>query len=188
MQTPRIAIVGAAASLALLGGVTAAFAAGPPGWATRFIEVPPGAVVLVLPAGMASPPQTMIDAGIPVPMTLFQQVNQIMADAQRAFTEPSWIARDRTIDAAWRQMPQMRGPVSGVIVTSFFNGHGTCTQRVTYSGSAVAPKVDVRSTGNACDDAGMPAAMPAVQTPRAVPHTLQVKNDRPTLQVAQLDN
>jgi hypothetical protein len=189
MQKSRIAVIGAVASLALLAGVGVTFAKSPLARYSRVIEVPPDAVVLVLPGATLSPPQSVLDADFPFPAALMQQVNQMMVDAQRAFAEPSWVARDRTIDAALQQMPRGDGPVSGVVVTSFSNGHGTCTQRVTYGGNMAAPKVEVSSTGNACAEAGMPAAIPATQAPqRTIPHTLQVKNDAAPLQVAQLGN
>ncbi len=181
-----MAALGAIASLALLGGVSASFAQGRPAQHGQIIEVPPGAVVLVLPGGAMSPSQPMFDTDVAFPTTLMQRVSQMMADAQRAFAEPSWVSQDRLIDAALQQMPQAGGAVSGVFVTSVSNGRGTCTQRVTYAGNGAAPEVEV--SGNACDCAGLPAAAPTMPAPRTVPRTLQVKNTTPPLQVAQLGN
>ncbi len=192
MQKTRITAIGAIAALTLLGGVGATFAQSGPAQYSRVIEAPPGVMVLVLPGAALSPPQAMIDADFPTPATLMQRIDRMMAEAQRAFAAPSWAARDRTIDAAWRQMPLAGGSVTGMVVTSFSNGHGTCTQRVTYAGNGAAPLVEVSSTGNACAQAGMPAAIPARQAPpapqRTMPRTLQVKNGPARVQMAQLGN
>jgi hypothetical protein len=192
MQKARITAIGAIAALALLGGVGATFTQNAPAQYSRVIEVPAGAMVLVLRTAPQSPPQTMIDADFPTSATVMRRINQMMVDAQRTFAAPSWSARDRTIDAAWRQMPLAAGFVSGMVVTSFSSGHGTCTQRVTYSGDGTTPRVEVSSTGNACAEAGVPAAIPATHAPqglqRTIPRTLQVRNGAATLQMAQLGN
>jgi hypothetical protein len=204
MHKSRIALLSAVASLALLAG-GAAYAQSRTAQHARPIEVPPGAVVLVLPGGMlrvmpmAMPMSgPMVDAAFPFPSDMMRQMDQMMADTQRVFDSPAWTAPDQSIEAAMRGMPQAGGPVAGVVVTSFSDGHSTCTRRITYSGNGAAPKVEVSATGGGCASAGIPtaapstpAAMPDVVTPQpAVPHTLRVENrTRMTpLQVAELGN
>ena len=84
----------------------------------------------------------------------------------------------------------------GVFVTSFSDGHGTCTRRVTYTGSGAPPRVAVSSTGNACASEAVTMAPPGIQIrpQRAVPRIWQVEyrphsTRRPVpQQVAQLGN
>ena len=195
MRKPTLAVAGAAAALALVGGAGIA-AAQSPSRANRVIEVPPGAVVLVLPAGAIpamSSPGPMVDAAFPLPVMpgvsrMIQRMDQMMLDAQRAFASPAWTDPARTVETAMRRMPGAEGPVSGVIVTSFSDGHGTCTQRVVYSGNGAAPKVNVSSTGNECASIGHPVALPKAQPPQRAlpPHTLWAKNHAAPIEVAQL--
>jgi len=191
----KLAAVGAAAALALVGTAGIA-AAQSPSRASRVIEVPPGAVVLILPAG-SMPAMAwsgpMVDAAFPFPVMpsasrMIREMDQMMLDAQRAFATPAWTDPARTIEASMRRMPAAQGPVAGVIVTSFSDGHGTCTQRVVYSGNGAAPKVNVSSTGNACASIGHPAALPKAEPPQRAlpPHTLWVKNRTQPIEVAQL--
>jgi len=98
-----------------------------------------------------------------------QQMDQMMADMQRGFA---------TQEAALRSLPQAEGGVTSVVVTSVTNGHGTCTQRVTYAGNGAPPVVQVSSTGDACASAGMPAATPGTQAPASgAPHLIQVRDN-----------
>jgi hypothetical protein len=189
MKASRTALIGAAASVALLGTAAAGFAQSPSSPQGRMIEVPPGAVVLVLPAGAVQAPA--VDAAFPFPdmpspVAMIRQMDQMMADMQRSFANPGWLDGNRPIDAAMPGMPQPDGAVAGVVVTSFSDGHGTCTQRVTYKGDGSAPVVQVSSTGDACSSAGVPAtpsAAPEVQMPsHAAPHLIQVRdNARPAI-------
>ncbi len=183
------AIAGVIASLVVVGGAGAALAQGRAAPRGQVIEVPPGATVIVLPGGMvpAMPSWSApaFDAALPTPAmpdaaTLWRQVDEMLANAQRAFaapvfTDPAWATPDRVIEAAMRHAS---GPVSGVLVTSFSDGQRTCTRRVTYSGDAASPRVQVNATGNACANEQTPAALPAMRpSPRATPRTLEV-NDR----------
>jgi hypothetical protein len=118
---------------------------------------------------------------MPSPAAMILQMDQLMADMQRSFASPAWADPNRAIEAAMQGMPQAGGQVSGVVVTSFSNGHGTCTQRVTYTGNGAAPVVQVSSTGDACAAAGAPAPLPSaspeVTSPHpAAPHLIQVQN------------
>ncbi|MBN9562159.1 MAG: hypothetical protein J0H14_15745 [Alphaproteobacteria bacterium] len=194
--TTKLAAVGAAAALALVGSAGIA-AAQSPSHASRVIEVPPGAVVLVLPAGSMpaiSWPGPMVETAFPMPAMpdmsrLVRQMDQMMLDAQHAFASPAWTDPARTIEAAMRQMPAAEGPVSEVVVTSFSDGRGTCTQRVVYSENDAAPKINVSSAGNACASIGHPTALPTMQKPpqrSTPPHTLWVQNRTRPIEVAQL--
>lgn len=184
MKASRNALIGAAASVALLGTAAAGFAQSPSSQQGRMIAVPPGAVVLVLPAGAVQAPAfdtAFPFADMPSPVAMIRQMDQMMADMQRSFANPGWLDPNRTIEAAMQGLPQTGGPVAGVVVTSFSDGHGTCTQRITYKGDGSAPVVQVSSTGDACASAGVPTAptaAPEVQTPsHAPPHLIQVRDN-----------
>ena len=194
--TTALGLVGLVAGGLLAGG--AAFAQGAEGQQDRVIRVPPGAVVLVLPAGtpvdaLANPVMAFPFAAMPSPVAMFREMEQAMANAQRAFANPAWATQNGVLDVA---IPPTGGAYTRVVVTSVTNSHGTCTQRITYTGNGAPPKVQVSSTGDACANAGTdgatPAALPEVRTPqpRSLPRTLMVDSrSRPTpLQVAQLNN
>jgi len=182
-RLPRLAV--AAAALLATGGI--ASAASPN---SRIVEVPPGAVVLVLPAEavpMMAPPGFGFDDAMPSPAALLTQVDQMM---QQMFDTPS---QDRLLEAALRQM-QAGAPmagVSGMSITTVSNGNQSCTRQVIYGGNGAAPRIDVRMTGNACGSSGMPAALPDQTAPvpaaQPIPHTLRVERHVPqTYQVAEL--
>jgi hypothetical protein len=122
---------------------------------------------------------------MPSPVAMIRQMDQMMADMERSFAAPAWLDPNRTIEAAMPGLPQpggaIVGPLAGVVVTSFSDGHGTCTQRITYKGDGSAPVVQVSSTGDACASAGVPATAPQMQAPaHAAPHLIQVRdNTRP---------
>ncbi len=183
MKPSRTALIGAVASAALIGTAAVAFAQTPSAEQGRVIQVPPGAVVLVLPAG--SVPATAMPMGpfsaampfpdMPSPGMMIRQIDQMFATMQHSFDVQA---------AALRSLVQsdghLGGPVAGVVVTSFSDGHGTCTQRVVYRGDGAAPVVQVSSTGgaDACHAAGLPTvtAAPQVQTPEhAAPHLINVR-------------
>ncbi len=187
MKASRNALIGAAASVALLGTAAAGFAQSPSSQQGRVIAVPPGAVVLVLPAGAVQAPAfdtAFPFPDMPSPVAMIRQMDQMMADMQRSFANPGWLDPNRTIEAAMHGMPQPGGAVAGVVVTSFSDGHGTCTRRITYRGDGSAPVVQVYSTGDACASAGVPATpsatppgAPEVQMPsHAAPHLIQVRD------------
>jgi hypothetical protein len=152
MKVSRIAAV---ASVALLGTAVAGFAQSPAPQGSGTIEVPPGAVVLLLP-------------DMPSPVAMIRQMDQMMANMQRSFAMQ---------DAAMRDSLQTGGSMTGVVVTSFSNGHGTCTRRITYGGNGAPPVVQVSSTGDACASAGLPATAPEIQAPKpAAPRLIEVQN------------
>jgi hypothetical protein len=169
MNISRNAVIGALASVGFLGSVVAGFAQTPGSQqGSRMIEVPPGAVVLVLPAGAVAAPAFPFP-DMPSPVAMIRQMDQIMADMKHGFA---------TQEAALRSLSGTDGGVTSVVVTSVSNGHGTCTQRVTYAGNGAAPIVQVSSTGDACASAGMPAVTPGVQAPAGgAPHVIQVRDN-----------
>ncbi len=188
MQKAKFSLLGAVASVALLaGGLAHAQTRTAHG---QVIEVPPGSVVLVLPGGamraipMAAMPMTPgFDTGFPVDMIQqMRQMDQMMAEAQRAFAAPAWTDPQRMIEAAIHGMPQPGGNVQGVVVTSYFDGQHSCTRRVTYSGNGAAPKVEVSASGGcgagiAAPAPSVPAATPYIAPSQpALPHTLLVRN------------
>jgi hypothetical protein len=194
--TAALGVLGMIAGGLLAGG--AAFAQDTQVQHGRVIQIPPGAVVLVLPAG--TPIQSLPSfnaafpfAAMPSPTTMVREVQQMMANAERAFANPAWTVGNGAFDVA---MPQGSGPYSSVVVTSVSDSHGTCTQRITYAGNGAAPKVEVRSTGDACAHAGMGAGMPIsspdvkAPQPRSLPHTVTADSHASLapLQVAQLNN
>jgi hypothetical protein len=193
MSKSRMAVLGAVVFAAVLGAAGTAHAQHSPPAHVRSVIVPPGAMVIVLPAEPVAVPM------MPDPVALIQQADQMLADAQRVFASPGWAAPDRMLQAAMRQMQQAGGAVSGVVVTSFSDPHGTCTRRVLYSGNGAAPVMHVSMTGNACSPDAMPAVLPGRPAPKlapelaprhALPRTLRVDNSRSpaaTVQLAALE-
>jgi hypothetical protein len=181
MKASRTALIGAVASVALLGSAVAGIAQTSRPQNTRVIEVPPGAVVLVLPAGsMAEAPLNVAFpfADLPSPAVMVRQMDQMIVDMQRTFQGSAWTDANRTIEAALRGIPQADGPTAGVVVTSYSDGHGTCTQRVVYRGNGATPLVQV--AGSACATAGLPTTTTrAVETPepeQATPRLIHVRD------------
>lgn len=195
MRKFRIAAV---ASLTLLAGAGVAVAGGPGVPQERMIEVPPGAVVVVLPGPAMSVLSTSgpaFDVGFPFPAmpspsAMMRQANQMMAEASRVFAGAMANFQARVTEAATHPIPWGGRGVSGVFITSFSNGRGTCTRQVTYPGNGAAPVVKVSATGNACAGMSTQATAPAFARPRlAAPHLVEAANhSRPApLEVAQLD-
>ncbi len=172
MPSPRTVFLAAVAGLALLGAGTA-FAQSDSSTETRVIQVPKGAVVLVLPPGTLVPPAAMpgpvFGLGFPfvqMPDTaalVRQQMDQMTSRMQHLFTDPAFTGP--------HQVVQVGGDVNSIVVTSFSNGHGTCTRIVTSTGDVAAPKVEVRTTGDAaaCDTAHVaPTSSPGVRNPHVI--------------------
>ncbi len=192
MQTVRTALLGAVASIALLAGAGAALAQTRTTQHGQVIEVPPGAVVLVLPGGvlravpMAMPMvDPMGDDAFPSPVQMIRQMDAMMANAQRVFAAPAWTDPERTIQAAMRGMPQAGNGVSGVVVTVVLGR----SQHLHAPGSRTWAMARCRRSRSApraggCAAAGLPGAAPSVpaaepeiQAPQPlVPHTLRVEN------------
>jgi hypothetical protein len=76
--------------------------------------------------------------------------------------------------------PGSTGPASTVMVSSFSNGQGMCSETVTYTYDANGkPRVSVQKTGNACGNGPVGSGQtPVFTTPEPRPqaaHTIQVK-------------
>jgi hypothetical protein len=189
-MTLRHTLLGACLALPLIAYAgTAALAARPDG--SRTITVPPGAVVLVLPAleatsGPATAVRDVVPANDPLLRLVAEQnamMNDMMAQMNAAFAQPMFPASmDRMIQAAMHGVPPA-GQDAGVVFTSVSDGPGVCTQRVTYAYPANGgkPQVTMTSSGNACGAFGQggplsvaqpvlpQAPQPAPQTPAAAP-------------------
>jgi hypothetical protein len=151
-----------------------AAAAGPP---------MPAAVLVVLPgAGMlGADPALWADQGFDVITPSAAELMRYAADREAALDRmltsaqalgnaPVWLIGGPDIDAMLAANPGLgRGQVSGVVVTSVNTGAGSCSRTVIYqdAGNGSAPKVSVRSSGDACPpDAG---AAPAIVAPSPPP-------------------
>ena len=141
-----------AAPLALAAGP--ALAQSPTGG--RILSVPPGAVVLVLPA----PSMTAMQAGgaafspdMPFARLIAQQETMMRrmlqdVDAMMAapFPDPQQLIRA----ASQGDAPAMPG--AGVVMTAISSASGSCSETITYAASnGGPPQVKVTRTGNACD-------------------------------------
>ena len=182
MRKFGMAAVGALASVAMAGTAIAAT----PAARERVIEVPPGSVVLVLPAPMSMqvpqvqtmlppiPAARTMDIGfpfppVPSPGAIIREVNALMASTEHMF------------DRAFAPLPAAGPGVSGVFITSFSDGHGTCTQRVTYTGDNSRPVMKISSTGDACARAGVhvPTTAPVLRPrERTTPHLIEASAHR----------
>lgn len=192
MRKLRNVLLGAVASVALLAGASAAYAQSGP--QTRTIEVPAGAVVIVLPQGGAMDAafpagSPSLDAAFPLGgmadmAAMMRHMAAMMNQSDAIFHEPMGMDPDRLMQAAMRDMTQgmANGTMRSVVVTSFSDGRGSCTRRVVYDGSG-APKVQVSATGDAScgplasPNATRPAAAPRIETPAPSPaRTWRVMN------------
>lgn len=152
----------------------------------QVIEVPPGATVIVLPAGGATLPAGVLPVAAPVPPD-FRMVRQMMADMDALMAMPMPDPQ-QLIAAAMRQgaMPGLVGgpmlvgdpgtvPAPGsVFVTTIATPAGTCQQtiRTGAPGPDGRPVTQVSRQGGACD-ALMPMPAGAAQTaPAATPTPL----------------
>ena len=144
-----------AASLLVTGPAVAA----PPDGG-RYVWVPTGAAVVLVPAAPATP------VDFPVARMMAQQeimMRRMLADMDSlmatAIPDP-----EQTIRSVMQGMPRA-APGSGVVMTSISTGDGTCSQTITYGypGQGGPPQVKVSSTGNACGALGAPGPVGATQ-------------------------
>lgn len=187
LKSPSLRLLAAAGAALLAGaGLANAQSVAPPG--SRLVAVPPGAVVFVLP-GIMAPAAFSPFIGFRDPADMLQDVDAMMAEAQRSLALP---VPGMAIDAGFAPGAEGRAlppGVTSVMVTTFSSGQGSCTRQVTTTGTGAAPKVDIRMTGNACPtDATQAAAPVAPATPRPAVRTLQVERSHPRpYQLAQAD-
>lgn len=175
-KTSLLAAAGAAVGLVLTVGTAGAQSLG-----IRTIQVPAGAVVLVLP-GMAPDaarvlvPAQLVEAGMPMQplaMTGFDdvfrqmdaQMHRMMAIAQHGFERRFAVpGPEGLVQAALGDAPRLG---TGVVVTSVSDGRHSCTQRVTYAGNGAAPVI--QTSGYGCTGIATDLPTPAVGHDRMVP-------------------
>jgi hypothetical protein len=195
MKASRTALVATVAATALVGSVAVAMAQSSMAQSSvvarqRVIEVPPGATVIVLPAGVSATAGDTAETGFPLadmpsPVSMIRQIDDMMAALQNSFTAPAWFGSGPLTQAGFPAPPVPQGPVSGVVVTSYSDGHGVCTQRITYAGNGSAPVVHVSDAGNACSGLDLPrpaSAVPAaapdrIAPPHGAPHLIHVRDN-----------
>jgi hypothetical protein len=145
----------------------------------RYVWVPAGATVMVLPAATAMP------AEFPVAHMLAQQaamMRRLSAEMDSllatAMPDPEQMIRSVT-----QGIPQA-APGSGVVVTAISTGSGSCSQTITYgyTGDGGRPTVHVSSSGNARGAFGLSGpigVMQATPIPQpAVPTTVAPHRER----------
>ncbi len=175
-KTALLAAAGAAVGLIVSVG-----SAGAESPATRTIQVPAGAVVLVLPgmgpdAARVLVPAQRLEPGFamaPLTMTGFDeafrqmdaqidaQMHRMMEIAQRDF---AIAPPNQMVPAALGEAPRFG---TGVVVTSFSDGRHSCTQRVTYGGNGEAPVV--QTAGDGCTGLATGLPTPAVRHDTTMP-------------------
>jgi hypothetical protein len=189
MKLQRLALFGAALAL------PAVFAGGSlaqPADGARVIQVPPGAMVLVIGAPQGSSVQAPVVAAtapdaFPMMRLIAQQqamMQRMMADMDSLF--PPMPDPMQMVRAAMEAVHQ-----PGVMTTSIAGGHGVCGESVSYtfSGPGTQPVVHVTRYGDACgerapsgaQDVAVPqqVAPPAARQPRVLeigypPHPVPV--------------
>ena len=176
MKTSRSAVLGGclALSFALYAGT--ARAAQPENG--RYVHVPAGATVVVLPGSEFAvlPGDTaMTQADFPVARLFARQeavMNRMMADMDSLLAMPLPDPR-QMIQSVMNGMPRA-APDSAVIMTSLTSGNGTCSETITYGYPANGgkPQVKVTRSGNACG--AITASGPTVvfETPPTAPRSI----------------
>jgi hypothetical protein len=187
MQKTRAALLGAAlAAIPLTFALAAEPARAPvPGMVVYDAAGHPIGVLAPLPAG-TQPAATMLGWGDDGDMfmdpgrifaqqeAMMQRISQEMAASMQGLDAMT----NRTIEAAFGNGGALPAGASEMVVTSFSNGNGGCSQTVTYSypGNGAQPKVAVQKVGDACGGMvqsplrSIPAASPDNAQP-AVPRT-----------------
>ena len=158
-MTGRNALLGACLALPLAAYGSSALAGSPSG--TRTITVPPGAVVLILPAADAmAMPSPVTAAALPAGDPLLRMVaeqdammHNMMAEMDAAFAWPGQM--DQMMRAAFGSIPAGAAG-SGMVFTSVSGGPGVCSERITYvyPGSSGKPQVTMSRSGDACGPLG----------------------------------
>jgi hypothetical protein len=113
----------------------------------RYVYVPPGATVVVVPASRP------MAADFPVARVFARQdamMQRMMADMDTLMAMPLPDPQ-QMIRSVMSGMPQVPAG-SGVVTTFFSNGSQTCSQTITYGSAANGgqPVVKVSSSGNGC--------------------------------------
>jgi hypothetical protein len=169
----RVALFGACLALPLIAQAGTAGAALPD--RGRYVYVPPGAEVVILPRAEA--------VAMPFAPVFAQQdsmMRRMIADMDQLMSMPMPDPQ-QMIRSVMSGMPQV-APRSSVVMTSVSTGNGTCSQTITYlyPGNGGAPVTKVSQSGDACGAIGssapigvtetLPAPAPAAPQPVAPRH------------------
>ena len=154
MRTARSALLGACLMLPVAAYGGHALAAQPDGG--RYVYVPPGATVVVLPGAEAAalPRQALpVPADFPLARLIAQQdamMQRMFADMDSLMAMP-FPDPQQMIRSVMNGVPQAV-PGSGVVMTSVSTGDGTCSETITYGylPNGGQPQVKVTRSGNAC--------------------------------------
>jgi hypothetical protein len=150
LRFSKLGILGAASGLALLASSGVALAKS----RTQVIQLAPG-VKLVISQDMTKPVVMPIPP-VSNPLDFMRQISQTLAVQQM-------LMQDSFMPIA---LPPIPHGASSVIVTSFNDGKGSCTQRIVYPANGDAPQVQTRTVGDVCQAAGFtPAALPRATVP-----------------------
>jgi hypothetical protein len=134
----------------------------------RYVYVPPGATIVLLPAAAPSVP-----VDFPIARLVAQQqamMQRMMADMDALMATPM-LDPDQMIRSVTDGMPQtVPGP--GVVLTQVSSATRTCSETIVYGpqGANGQPQVKVTRTGNACGaisptgPIGVTETTPATQT------------------------
>jgi hypothetical protein len=158
VEGPMIGATRSALLAASLLVAAPAVAAPPDGG--RYVWVPTGAAVVLVPGAPATPvdfPVARMMAQQEIMMRrMFADMDSLMATA---IPDP-----EQTIRSVMQEMPQA-APGSGIVVTSISTNDGTCSQTITYGypGQGGQPQAKVSSTGNACGSLGAPGPIGVTQ-------------------------
>ena len=150
--------------------------------AERVIHVPPGSVVLILPAAAArtvteAVPTPSFPAGFPVLHMIAEQnamMQRMMAQQMRVMDQLTMSMPNpaQIIHAALGQLSQHRlAPGTSVVTTTVSDGHGVCRETVTYrmTPNGAQPQVHVMRTGNDCGALTTTGPVDTTQTMPAAP-------------------
>jgi hypothetical protein len=146
----------------------------------RYVYVPAGATVVLVPAAVPA-----IPADFPVARLVAQQqamMQRMMADMDALMTMPM-PDPEQMIRSVTDGMPQTVAG-SGIVLTQISSGTGTCSETIVYGpqGANGEPQVKVTRTGNACGavtssgPVGVSQTTPAPQT--VPPATVTSPQDR----------
>jgi hypothetical protein len=166
MRGPRNRFMAAGLGAAGLALALPAMAASPEGG--RYVWVPGGVTVVLLPSG---PTLETAPADVSLVGMFARQdamVRQMLADMNalmnRPMPEPQEMLRSITQDIP------AGIPGAGVVITSITTGAGTCSQTITYGSptSNGQPRMTVSNSGNACGAIAAPTGQTVI-APDSVP-------------------
>jgi hypothetical protein len=136
----------------------------------RYVYVPPGATIVLLPVAAPTVP-----VDFPVARLVAQQqamMQRMMADMDALMATPM-PDPEQMIRSVMDGMPQA-APGTGVVLTQISNGAGTCSETIVYGpqGANGRQQVKVTRTGNACGAITSNRPIGVTQTTPAAPQTV----------------